>query len=154
MLECTHPKQEIRLRTLSNRTTAIYKQCVVCGEPTSNAISKNTTEGWDKLPVYDNDLREQYQSARHEKAVSVADQEREEMSAIERIRYNEYLCSPAWKGKRDAVMRRDRNLCQGCLTNKATEVHHTTYAHKYDEFLFELVAVCSPCHRRWHDIGQ
>ena len=32
----------------------------------------------------------------------------------------------------------------------ATQAHHLTYEHMGDEFLWELKAVCRPCHERWH----
>ena len=60
--------------------------------------------------------------------------------------YQQYLQSHSWRLKRDAVMRRDNRLCQGCLRNQATEVHHLTYDRIFDEMLFDLVAVCHDCH--------
>jgi len=63
-------------------------------------------------------------------------------------RYNEYLASPAWREKRAAVLRRDKHTCQACLKVHATEVHHKTYEHVFDEPLFDLVAICKSCHDR------
>jgi 5-methylcytosine-specific restriction endonuclease McrA len=64
--------------------------------------------------------------------------------------YADYLRSPVWKRRAAKIMERARGVCEGCLTNQAQEVHHLTYAHVKDEFAFELVALCSSCHRRWH----
>ena len=33
---------------------------------------------------------------------------------------------------------------------KAAQAHHVTYDHFGSEFLFELLAVCEPCHTRIH----
>lgn len=65
--------------------------------------------------------------------------------------YDAYLRSDKWRfDKREPVLRRDEYLCQArlsCCTNEATQVHHTTYRHVFDEPLFDLVAVCRECHQ-------
>jgi 5-methylcytosine-specific restriction endonuclease McrA len=67
-------------------------------------------------------------------------------------RYNEYLSSSEWFDRRRLVMERDGGLCQGCRERRATQVHHLTYKHVTNEFLWELVAICDVCHWRIHDI--
>ena len=67
-----------------------------------------------------------------------------------RDRYLSYLRTDDWKDKRRAVLFRDRGICQGCLKAEATQVHHRTYEHLYEELLFELVSLCDSCHRRCH----
>lgn len=47
-------------------------------------------------------------------------------------------------------MQRAAHVCEGCRTARATEVHHLTYEHCGDEFLWELVAICRSCHERYH----
>lgn len=66
------------------------------------------------------------------------------------MNYAAYLKTPAWRERRALVMKRAKNVCEGCGQAKATEVHHLTYAHIGKEFLFELVALCGACHDRWH----
>ena len=60
--------------------------------------------------------------------------------------YKEYITSERWKGIRAAALKRDGEICQGCLVSSATEVHHKTYDHLYNEPLFDLVSVCQTCH--------
>jgi hypothetical protein len=64
--------------------------------------------------------------------------------------YTAYLDSPAWREKRDLVLRRDGGRCRarlfGCR-GTASEVHHIRYTHVGREPLFDLEAVCSHCHR-------
>lgn len=62
-------------------------------------------------------------------------------------RYALYLQSPEWSDKRQKVLQRAQGLCEACLGEDATEVHHLTYDHVFDEPLFDLVAVCGRCHR-------
>ena len=64
--------------------------------------------------------------------------------------YARYLATSDWQIKRQQVLKRDNYICQGCLTNKATEVHHLTYDNVTDELLFQLVSVCRSCHDKIH----
>jgi hypothetical protein len=64
--------------------------------------------------------------------------------------YRDYLKSQEWAVRRAKVMRRAGHICEGCGNKPATEVHHLTYDHVTEEFLFELVAVCGDCHERLH----
>jgi hypothetical protein len=61
-------------------------------------------------------------------------------------RYNEYLESPEWQERRAAVLARAKYVCEACGIERATEVHHPTYAHVFNEPLFELRAICHDCH--------
>ena len=82
-----------------------------------------------------------------------AERERQRAEDNERWQawYRQYLSSPEWAERRRLVMERARGICEGCAVNKAVDVHHTTYAHAGDEFLWELRAVCRNCHERIHD---
>jgi hypothetical protein len=74
----------------------------------------------------------------------------EDEQRLERERYNAYLWSPEWRDRRARVMQRAGTLCEGCLEQRATQVHHLTYERKYREMLFDLVAVCDNCHAEIH----
>ena len=56
------------------------------------------------------------------------------------------MSSPAWAKKRDLVLKRDNYICQACLQEPATMVHHKTYIHFGDEPLFDLESVSDKCH--------
>lgn len=64
--------------------------------------------------------------------------------------YDEYIRSTEWARLRKLVLERDQFLCQGCLMEKATQVHHLTYAHLGCELLYELVSLCRDCHELAH----
>jgi 5-methylcytosine-specific restriction endonuclease McrA len=76
--------------------------------------------------------------------------ERQEQNAEWWRWYNGYLQTPAWRALREKVMRRANGRCEGCGECKAVQVHHLTYAHVGEEFLWELRAVCTECHERLH----
>lgn len=65
--------------------------------------------------------------------------------------YTAYLGTPEWQATREKILKRDKYICQGCLTAAATEVHHTTYAHVRNELAFELVSLCHACHKKVHE---
>jgi len=64
--------------------------------------------------------------------------------------HSEYLQTDEWQEKREAVLEREDNLCQGCRAALAAHIHHLSYEHWRDELLFELVALCEDCHERAH----
>lgn len=66
------------------------------------------------------------------------------------IPFKEYYLSKEWAEKRNLVLKRDNNICQACLIASATDVHHLTYLHFKNEFLFELISVCKKCHEEIH----
>ena len=61
----------------------------------------------------------------------------------------EYLDSPAWQMKRNAVIQRDGYQC--VCGAQATEMHHKTYDNIGREPLSDLVFLCKPCHERVHE---
>lgn len=65
--------------------------------------------------------------------------------------YADYLKSRRWADRREKVLRRAQFRCEGCGDQPATEVHHLTYEHVTQEFLFELIALCRGCHERLHE---
>ena len=89
------------------------------------------------------ELLEAYRQAR--------EKEQADKEATWRANYLEYLQTPQWFAKRKAVLARDKHICQSCLTAAATQAHHTTYEHLFNEPLFELVSVCRTCHERLHE---
>jgi hypothetical protein len=64
--------------------------------------------------------------------------------------YNEYLQTYNWQLIRKRVLEREKYICQGCGIAKANHVHHTTYENLGDELLFQLIALCVPCHNKLH----
>lgn len=78
--------------------------------------------------------------------IAAANAERDAKNAQWWRDYNAYLLTDKWAAKRRAVLQRDKGICQACLSRPAKQCHHLTYAHVFDEPLFDLIAVCIPCH--------
>ncbi len=102
---------------------------------------------------FDDRLRELYSRMKADHYRETRARQREEwdrQSPARKAEYAAYLQTDHWKGVRLRVLVRDRNICQGCLSEPATQVHHLTYAHRGDELLFELTSLCDSCHERAH----
>jgi hypothetical protein len=75
-------------------------------------------------------------------------QEREQEIRERRLQYSAYRRGPDWAWRRKAVFKRADGLCESCGRQRATEVHHKTYDHIFDEPLFDLAAICRECHEK------
>jgi len=150
-VECGHSHLDIRALTCSNGAIQYVYQCFDCGARVGGAISKaevfRIRGPLDLILPFDESAREHGRSLLQEQRRVIAVQATDERRAV----YAAYLDSPEWRAKRVKVMKRAGGVCEGCLDARATEVHHRTYAHIYQEFMFELIALCEPCHQRIHE---
>lgn len=154
---CPHIESQVRRRTLSNGSIQYVYQCLRCGAAVSTPISYKqiSLEYGDPKCIADFDVsillewKEAYK--RKKQQVLGADHEanKEKLSNFWEY-YSEYLNSSEWKVKRKKVLKRSGGFCEGCGDNLATDIHHISYKHMGNEFLFELVALCSSCHERIH----
>lgn len=131
----------------SNGTIQIKMQCLDCGRHGA-AVKKQP--GDEKLPFVDQDLWRNLQQREMETITRarLADKERRAEE------YRQYLQSDRWFELRAKVLERDHYLCQSCLLRRANQVHHLTYEHIFAEFCFELVSICSDCHKRLHEASH
>jgi hypothetical protein len=65
--------------------------------------------------------------------------------------YRQYLSSNEWRGKRERVLRRDKNRCIKCHSVENLQIHHLTYERVGKEFLCDLITLCRKCHERVHE---
>jgi hypothetical protein len=147
---CNHPERELRDYPTSNGGWQRKEQCTVCGASLSQARQRGKGVS---VPLWDLKLNDQW-------TLQCNAQRREiEARLIDRTAtletsgyafYAEYLSSGEWLEKRARVLKRDGGLCQACLATSASEVHHHTYDHIFNEFMYELVSVCRTCHERLH----
>lgn len=157
-LSCDCAKTAIRYRIQSNGVGVFVYQCLTCGR-SLRQVSKTSPEvlALTERTPFDNLLQgrwREYQQKFNEEARAIQERQREQEAAEQNAtwwrRYNRYLTTPEWQERRQLVFARSGGICEGCRKRKATQVHHLTYEHVEHEFLFELVAICSACHRRMH----
>jgi 5-methylcytosine-specific restriction endonuclease McrA len=142
---------EVRRVTIAGGATQFRQQCLTCGELIGQAISRASVP--PNVPPNDDGLAERYRKHRQAEYKSIIQRHVRKQKAHDtewRAKYETYLQSPEWKAKRDKVLKRADGKCEGCGERPASEVHHLTYAHVCEEFLFELVALCTDCHARVH----
>jgi hypothetical protein len=153
---CLHETTDLRRKQLRDERIQFVKQCVTCGEQTSTAIKREVValeQDPDLIPQFDKSLRLGWQEKRkiaEQQAIGVHHETNLEDRQNFWDWYEQYLVSPEWQEKRKLVLQRAAGLCEGCRTSPAREVHHLTYRHAGNEFLFELAALCLPCHNRIH----
>jgi 5-methylcytosine-specific restriction endonuclease McrA len=71
-----------------------------------------------------------------------------------RADYEAYLQTQEWADRRDRIFKRASGACEGCGEAPAEQVHHLSYEHCGNEFLWELVAICRRCHLTVHGIEE
>jgi 5-methylcytosine-specific restriction endonuclease McrA len=134
------------------RARQLRYQCPDCGK--LFGVSVAHAQASPDTPYVDREKlhawREQ-EDARWKAAQLHYRQQRESESAEWWARYNAYLESDAWWRLRPLVLDRAGGMCEGCGRARATQVHHLTYEHATNEFLWELVAICDACHDRVHE---
>ncbi|MGJ8560127.1 MAG: HNH endonuclease [Litorimonas sp.] len=146
---CTHEKTSFVMRTVSDGSKQYVEQCLKCGLQRGSARSQKDIivepEPWDEslAPSYDRAKKKQLDEifAKH-----LTIQKRKTGRFSEK--YVKHLSSEKWLKTRVKIFRRANNLCEGCLENPARDIHHLTYENLGDEFMFELIALCRPCHER------
>jgi len=138
---CQCLRTEVRERTIRGGSKQFVRQCLDCGESVGNPVKQ-----LGAVAPFDEELTRRDRERRT--AVRLAAQEAE--SARWWDSYHGYMASQEWADLRTKVLERDKYLCQGCLTAKATEVHHVTYQNFGAELAFQLLSLCRPCHERYH----
>lgn len=141
-----------------NGVASIKEICKLCGHACeSQKLSKYTDEEKEQMHQTTQEkldlAREKYRTQLNEKRdifYAAKLEEQKKRDAQWWREYNEYLSSPEWHRKRALVFERDNYLCQGCYSNSAELVHHLSYKHVGEEFLFELTSMCELCHDRIH----
>jgi len=145
MEDCTHENQELRRLDINGSSPQYRMQCLICGKKgPALGHAKLTEDQKQNAPAIDETLADRYWKAKRPQL----DAQQEQRQAEWWTEYLAYLRTPQWQSKRRKVLERDNYLCQSCMEAPATQVHHLSYEHLGDEPLFELVAVCTPCHER------
>lgn len=134
----------LRVQTLSNGAKHLRFQCQKCGAAVGTMVRQVDAHLFHQGPVPPWNERLVHATEAAEQA------QREEESKKWWLWYNGYLQSPEWRARRELVLRRAGGTCEGCGLQPAQHVHHRTYDDVGQELLFQLVALCVPCHERVH----
>ncbi len=152
---CKKPNFIFVKQLIADGRFQLRTMCTHCFKKSSNSIPHKECPNMDELPIFNYldyyDIKHIRTSERDNLEIAIRDLRTKKLGIITDNNidldfYEKYLKSPEWKIKRKIVLIRDKNLCQSCLCNEATDVHHITYRHLGNEPLFELVSVCRECH--------
>ena len=154
-LECDHKVIKIRYRKAVNGNKMYKRQCVRCGDLVGNWIPHETVKNKETVEPVNDTVAANYRKTKFEmtKALNdliVENQNNEKRNEFDGW-YKQYLLSPEWRVKRNLVLERCNEICEGCRAKRAIIVHHLVYKNVGKEFLFELVGLCQGCHDRYHD---
>jgi 5-methylcytosine-specific restriction endonuclease McrA len=149
-LTCDHPESGVAYFLAKDGSKRFYLQCGNCyvnRQVKKSSLSENQIV--NAFPRVELDHAKLYEErwAIHSRMIEELETR---LTKGWRSAYDDYLSSPEWRKKREAVLRRADFLCEGCGDATATQVHHLTYERVANEMLFDLVAVCPDCHNRLH----
>lgn len=149
-LACNEHDLKLVRRTLKNDSKAIVHQCIRCGMQVGSPVKRLPEH--DRLQDFDSQIALEYSKTRKQQWREICREIDARARAEWKREYHDYLKTPEWAEIRQSVLEREKHLCQGCRRSKATQAHHTTYQNVGSEFIFELVALCRPCHERYHQV--
>ncbi len=165
--KCTHKIKELKERTISGGSIQYIYQCTKCGRPQGGAIKRDKAfklNSGNKPTSFNQELYESWESEQGKEFSALHEARETEQNklanyfGVEEKRdkekfftfYKEHLKTNKWQIIREKVFKRANNICEGCLEEKATQVHHLDYRNVGDELLFQLVAICDNCHDKCH----
>ena len=146
VIACKHPDLRFGWVTYANGQRNVYAWCSFCEKrtgPLRKAEYEHRAAG--ELPKGERTACDRANLIACEWYARSKQDERMEWWA----KYSAYLKTPDWGRRRAAVLQRDGNMCTAQLPGcrqVASQAHHITYAHVFNEPLFDLRAVCVPCH--------
>ncbi|SRR5712692_7802758 len=75
----------------------------------------------------------------------------ERLAELRALPYKEYVKSIEWNRRRIGAILRASRRCQVCNSPDELTVHHRSYAHIGEEPASDLVVLCWPCHKLFHE---
>lgn len=142
---CDHIEQKlVQFHDCAGRLSYRY-QCQCCGTNTKSVKTNSLTiDQKANAGRWDESIKDNWRESRLE----IYRDEKRQYKQGQRREYEAYINSSTWDQKRQLVLKRANGVCEGCGQAEPTQVHHLTYDNFTNEFLFELVALCAPCHGR------
>jgi 5-methylcytosine-specific restriction endonuclease McrA len=149
-IECAHDSKYCEAKRFVQSDGRIFFlwQCMKCGDRTSAQRGEKRAH---EIGIFDTTAVDDFdKSLKHDISMDYYNTVTLKRQKQARDQYDEYLKTPQWEILRQRVLQRCQNVCEGCGVAPAREVHHLTYANIYNELLYQLVGLCSNCHRKAH----
>ena len=148
---CKHEKTSIIAKRDKLGRIGYYERCNSCGCAFTSAMKHSDAHARGVSTISHDEIEaiaDRYCQARRDGYDRITATVIDQVQQQNRADYDAYLRSPEWRSLRKRIYKRASGLCEGCLLRPATQTHHLTYAHKGNEFAWELVAICDACHDR------
>lgn len=148
---CKHENQHLVRHVIRGGSKQVKMQCLTCGATLGQAVSQKSAP--ENIPDADYSLQQKYKNQRALDYNAIFRKHFQiQKSKISKwdSEYQDYLKSSEWREKRELVIRRAGNICEGCGKAPIEEIHHLTYTRVKREMLFDLVGVCKSCHDKIH----
>jgi hypothetical protein len=145
---CHHTQTELRRKADALNRPQVAKQCLRCGARVGNWLTQTGLGDVLRIPLWDDVVADDYTVGEREERADIFKLFRDDEQRKWNEKYELYIRSAEWKRRRALVLERAKYVCEGCGTARATEVHHLHYRGLQDELLWELRAVCLPCHEK------
>jgi hypothetical protein len=169
--ECGHDLTALRRKVNRGGAVMFGHQCLTCGRVAGKWVKRadiadpHALESWDAM--LEESVLARWAETERERRASEAYSRSTRWWQV----YRAFMASSYWPEMRRRVLVRAKGVCEACLVNKATQVHHTRYPHRppaiealewrpptVEDFarqpLYELRAICYPCHARQHEHMQ
>ena len=75
----------------------------------------------------------------------------ERLAELRAMPYSEYIKSPEWNRRRQVALKIAEYRCQLCNSPDELTVHHRSYEHLGAEKYTDLIVLCWPCHKLFHE---
>ena len=148
--ECFHAETQLTKTITKTGSPYFGMRCVICGERKGPWLPAKTIKEPELVPIAKSEGPAEFDRLRRQQWRDTKQAHYLNQSNHEDTEYQKYLQTPKWKALSAKVILRAKGVCEGCGERPAAQAHHISYAHKFDEFLWELKAVCRPCHIRVH----
>jgi predicted HNH restriction endonuclease len=155
-LECYRHNPTFVRKPIEGGRFQLRKQCQLCGKVDLRNYKFSDVDDMSLVPMIDDILQSEYYLKRiqlyQEKREQEFQRKKEEWNnelEERRDKYEEYLNSVDWKGKRNRIIAKYNFKCVLCF-KPAEVVHHLTYKRIYQEDERDLIPLCKSCHEFVH----
>jgi hypothetical protein len=76
------------------------------------------------------------------------------MTGVYRARYDAYISSERWAGRRASYYKNHERKCAACASASSIHLHHLTYERMGNELDADLIPLCESCHDKVHALHK
>jgi len=157
---CTNPNIIYIQLEYENGGRHQRKACLRCKEISTKSVPKDANfktyqycsyHNWQKLKQQKEQLSDRLRLELNQSLDLIREKLDEKNKKEFHEKHSYHIKTDKWRMLRKQIIERENNICQGCRKAPIQEIHHDTYVHLENEFLFQLIGLCHNCHSRFHN---